>query len=107
MALPEVDETTHFRFRTPTWKVRGRSFLGIGKGGKTAVFCINEQQAHAAAAADPANCAAVRRQDARRSFLGLEVVLDALGEQRMRELAEMAWRQQAPKRLAAARDRGT
>jgi hypothetical protein len=107
MALPEVEETSHFRFRTPVWKVRGRTFLGMGKDGKTAVFCVSEQQAHAAAAADPGSCAAVRRQDARRSFLGLEVVLDNLGEQRLRELAEMAWRQQAPRPLAAERDRGT
>lgn len=107
MALPEVEETSHGRFRTPVWKVHGRTFLGIGKDGKTAVFCVSEQQAHAAAEADPASCAAVRRQDARRSFLGVEVVLDSLGGQRMRELAELAWRQQAPKRLAAWRDRGT
>jgi len=33
--------------------------------------------------------------------------LGSLGGHRMRELAEMAWRQQAPKRLVAGRDRGT
>jgi len=104
MALPEVEETAHFRFRTPVWKVRGRTFLGMGKDEKTAVFCVSEQQANAAAAANPASCAAVRRQDARRSFLGLEVVLGNLDSQRIRELAEMAWHQQAPKRLAAERD---
>lgn len=104
VALPEVEETTHGRFGTPVWKVRGRTFLGMGRSGKTVVFCVSEQQANAAAAADPANCAAVRRQDARRSFLGVEVVLGSLDGRRMRELAEMAWYQQAPKRLAAARD---
>lgn len=106
MALPEVEETSHGRFRTPVWKVRGRTFLGVGKTERTAVFCVSEEQARAAAEADPASCAAVRRQDARRSFLGLEVVLDGLSRQRGRELAEMAWRQQAPKRLAARRDQG-
>jgi hypothetical protein len=63
----------------------------MGKDENTAVFCVSEQRALAAAAADPASCAAVRRQDARRSFLGLEVVLDNLGQQRIRELAGMAW----------------
>jgi hypothetical protein len=33
MALPEVEETSHFRFHVPLWKVRGqdarRSFLGL------------------------------------------------------------------------------
>lgn len=105
MALPEVEETTHFRFRTPVWKVRGRTFLGMGKDQRTAVFCVSEQQASAAAAADPASCAAVRRQDSRRSFLGLEVVIGNLSRQRIRDLAEMAWHEQAPKRLAAERNR--
>jgi hypothetical protein len=30
MVLPEVEETTHFRFHVPAWKVRGRTFLGMG-----------------------------------------------------------------------------
>jgi hypothetical protein len=106
MALPGVEETSHFRFRTPVWKVRGRTFLGMGKDEKTAVFCVSEQQAIAAAAAAPVSYAAVRRQDARRSFLGLEVVLGNLSTQRIRELAEIAWRQQAPERLVAERDQG-
>ena len=31
MVLPEVEETSHFRFRVPVWKVRDarRSFLGL------------------------------------------------------------------------------
>ena len=105
MALPEVEETIHSRFRAPVWKVHGRTFLGLGKNEETAVFCVSEQQANAAAAADPASYAVVRRQDARRSFLGLEVVLGNLDSQRIRELAEKAWYQQAPKRLAAEHDR--
>jgi hypothetical protein len=54
--------------------------------------------------ADPATCAAVRRQDARRSFLGLQVELGSVSGDRLRSLVEKAWRQQAPKRLAAERD---
>jgi hypothetical protein len=59
-----------------------------------------------AAAADPATCAAVRRQDARRSFLGLQVELGNMPAERIKGLTEKAWRQQAPKRLAAEHDRG-
>jgi len=54
MALPEVEETSHFRFHVPVWKVGGRTFLGMGKDETTAVFCISEQEAGDAAAAEPA-----------------------------------------------------
>jgi hypothetical protein len=103
MAQPEVEETSHFRFHVPVFKVHGRTFLGMGEGERTAVFCISEQEANAAAAADPANCEAVRRLDARRSFLGLQVELGNVPEERIRGFVEQAWRQQAPKRLVTKR----
>jgi hypothetical protein len=78
----------------------------VGQDETTAVFCISEQEADDAAAADPAACAAVRRRDARRSFLGLQVELGNVPGERIKELAEKAWCQQAPKRLAAQHDRG-
>jgi hypothetical protein len=105
MALPEVEEASHFRFHTPVFRVRGRAFVGLGKDETTAVFCISEQEADHAAAADPGACEAVRRRDARRSFLGLQVELASLPPQRIRSLVEEAWRQQAPRKLAAERDR--
>jgi hypothetical protein len=104
--LPEVEETSHFRFHVPIWKVRGKTFLGMGRDETTAVFCVAEQDADRAAAADPATCEAVRRLDARRSFLGLQVTLAAMPAERIKELTEQAWRQHAPKRLAAEHDRG-
>jgi hypothetical protein len=64
MALPEVEETSHFRFHVPVFKIRGRTFLGLGKDQTTAVFCVSEQEADQAAAADPGSCQAVRRGDA-------------------------------------------
>jgi hypothetical protein len=105
MTLPEVEATSHFRFHVPVFKVQGRTFLGLGMDETTAVFCISEQQADHAAAADPAACVAVRRSDARRSFLGLQVDLGSLSAERIRCLVEEAWRQQAPRKLAAARAR--
>lgn len=65
MALPEVEELSHFRFHVPVFKVRGRTFLGMGADEQTAVFCIDEQDADRAAASDPTTCEAVRRRDAR------------------------------------------
>jgi hypothetical protein len=106
-ALPEVEETSHHLFHVPVFKVRGRTFLGMGRDETTAVFCISEQEADSAAAAAPATCAAVRRRDARKSFLGLQVELGSVPEERIRSLVEQAWRQQAPKRLAAKRDLGS
>lgn len=106
MALPEVEETSHFRFHVPVWKVRGKTFLGVGKDETTAVFCISEQEADEVAAANPASYEAVRRQDARRSFLGLQAGLSGISPGRAKDLVEMAWRHQAPQRLAADYDRG-
>lgn len=105
MALPEVTETSHFLFHVPVFKVAGRTFVGMGKGETTVVFCVSEQEANAAAAAGPAVCAAVRRKDARRSFLGLQVELGKFSGERMRDLVERSWRHKAPKRLAARYDR--
>lgn len=99
MALPEVEETSHFRFRVPIWKVRGKTFVGMTKDEMAAVFCISEQEADQASAADPATYAALRRQDTRRSFLGLQVELGSVTPERIRDLAEQAWHRQAPKAL--------
>lgn len=99
MALPEVEETQHFRFKTPKWSVCGRTFLGIGRGESTAVFCITEESANRAAAEDPQHAAAVRRTDARRSFLGLEVTLDGVSAKRIKAWVGEAWAAQAPRRL--------
>ena len=105
LALPEVEETSHHLFHVPVWKVRGHTFLGMSRDQDKAVFCISEQEASDVAAADPATCEAVRRKDARRSFLGLQVELGHVPSERIEELTEKAWRQQAPKRLAAEHDR--
>ena len=104
-ALPEVEETSHGRFHVPVFKVRGRTFLGMGRDETTAVFCVGEREANQAAAANPGACEAVRRSDARKSFLGLQVDLGSLPPERVRSLVEEAWREQAPRRLAAERDR--
>ena len=104
-ALPEVEETSHFRFHVPVFKVRGRTFLGMGKDETTAVFCVSARAADEAAAADPATCEAVRRRDARRSFLGLQVQLTNISPARVRGLVQEAWRQQAPEQLVTEHDR--
>ena len=100
-ALPEVSEKQHHLFKVPVWQVRGRTFAGMGRDESTAVFCITERSADAAAAADPEHLAAVRRKDARRSFLGLEVDLAGVSAERAEAWVREAWTAHAPKRLAA------
>lgn len=99
MALPEVGEKQHFRVKLPLWQVRGKTFLGMGQGEETAVFCISEEAAVAALAAEPELGAPVRRTDAKRSFLGLEVQLRGVAAERAEALVIEAWKEQAPKRL--------
>ena len=99
MALPEVTEKQHFRFKVPLWQVRGKTFLGLGRDSSTAVFCITEVSAEAAAAADPEHAIAVRRMDTQQSFLGLEVRLNGTPRDRLEELVLEAWSSQAPKML--------
>ena len=99
MALPEVTEKEHFRFKVPLWQVRGKTFLGIGRDKVSAVFCIAEESANAAAATDPEHAAAVRRANAQRSFLGLEVRLAGVPAERVEALVREAWVLQAPNAL--------
>jgi hypothetical protein len=106
-SLPEVEETSHFRFGVPQFKVRGKTFTGLGKDATTAVFCVSEQEAESATAADPATCQPLRRMDARRSFLGLQIQLGNVSKARVRGLVEDAWRHQAPKRLVDEYTKGT
>ena len=99
MALPAVTEKQHFKFKVPQWQVSGRTFLGIGRDGTTAVFCITEKSANAAAAADPEHAAVVRRMNAQRSFLGLELRLAGLKRGQIDALVREAWAAHAPKAL--------
>ena len=98
MALPEVTEKQHARFKVPLWQVHGKTFLGMGRDETTAVFCIGEASARQAAAADPNHAALVNRMNAQRSFLGLEVQLAGVPAERAAALVREAWAAQAPTR---------
>jgi hypothetical protein len=103
-ALPEVREKQHFHFKVPLWQVRGRTFLGLGRDQTTAIFCITEESANSAAAKHPDHATAVRRGDARRSFLGLEVRLDGVPAEWVAALVREAWASQAPGHLVERED---
>lgn len=100
MALPEVTEKQHHLFKVPLWQVRGKTFLAMGRAETSVVFCIREESANAAVTADPEHAAVVRRMDAGRSFLGLEVRLAGLSLEHAEALVHQAWITKAPKTLA-------
>lgn len=99
MSLPEVTEKQHFRFHVPLWQVHGKTFLGIGRDQTTVVCCITEAAANKAVAADPEHLAAVRRMNAQRSFLGLEVQLPSVPAERVQVWIREAWATHAPRTL--------
>jgi hypothetical protein len=71
VAFPEVEEVTHFRL--PSFKVKGKPFAGVEKGGATAVFSVSEEEAAQAVADDPAIYEEVWRTAATKTFVGLRV----------------------------------
>jgi hypothetical protein len=101
-ALPEVEETTHFRL--PTFKVRGRPFAGLEKSATHAIVAVDQAEAGALAAEDPAAYQGVWRGANGRIFVGLRVDLARVPPAQLQELVEHAWRRQAPGRLLAADD---
>jgi hypothetical protein len=102
-AFPDVQETTHFRFQEPVFKVNGKTFAGADQGGQSIVVCISQQEATEIVAAEPRHYEEVWRPGAR-SFVGLRIALADVPAERVRELVERAWRTRASKRLAAAYD---
>ena len=101
-ALPEVEETTHFRL--PTFKVGGRPFAGLEKSATHAIVAVDQAEAGAMAAEDPAVYQEVWRSANGRIFVGLRVDLAGVPAARLQELVEHAWRHKAPRRLLAAYD---
>ncbi len=101
-ALPEVEETTHFRL--PTFKVRGRPFAGLEKAATHAIVAVDEAEAGALAAEDPAAYQEVWRSANGRIFVGLRVDLARVQPARLGELVEHAWRHRASRQMIAEYD---
>ncbi|HEY1180032.1 MAG TPA: MmcQ/YjbR family DNA-binding protein [Phytomonospora sp.] len=100
-AYPGTEET---HVRQPGMRVQGKPFCGVEQGGATGVFTVRREQAAAAVADAPGVYEEVWRKTARMTFVGLRVELDKVGEDRITELVEQAWRNKAPKRVIAAFD---
>lgn len=107
MALPEVAEgpPVPAARRIAAFKVAGKSFVGVEKGGMAMTVSLPESEARAFAAEHPDAYEEIWRNG--KIFLGLRVDLSKVPVRRVRELIESSWRYSAPKRVLAAYGKGT
>jgi len=103
VALPEVEEQTHFS--RPGFRVRDKLFASIHDDGASIIANVGPDDA-AAAIEDHADSLEEvwRTHGTNRIFVGLRVDLAKASEQECKKWVELAWRNKAPKRLAARLD---
>ena len=107
MTLPEVEEGPPVQAarRIAAFKVAGKSFIGVEKGGVTLTASLPEKEAKAIAAGRPDAYEEIWRNG--KVFMGLRVDLSKIPSRELRELIERSWRHSAPKRIADAYDKRT
>jgi hypothetical protein len=105
MALPEVQEAPPVpaAHRIAAYKVAGKSFVGLEKGGMTMTVSLPEKEAKIVAREIPGAYEEIWRNG--KKFMGLRVDLSRVSGGRVRELIEMSWRHSAPKDIVAAYDK--
>jgi len=98
MALPEVEEgpPVPAARRIAGFKVAGKSFLGLEKGGKTMTLSLGENEAKAVLAANPDAYQEIWRN--KKIFMGLRVDLSKVTRHQVRKLIEQSWRHTARSR---------
>lgn len=104
MALPEVEEGPPVQAarRVAAFKVAGRSFVGVEKGGVFITVSLGQKEAKAVAAEHPDAYGEIWRSG--KIFMGLRVNLSKVPARRVGALIEKSWRHCAPKRIVAAYD---
>jgi hypothetical protein len=107
MTLPEVEEGSPVQAarRIAAFKVAGKSFLGVEKGGATITVSLAEEEAKAIAAERPDAYEEIWRNG--EIFMGLRVHLSKVSSRGLRELIEKSWRHSAPIRVVAAYNKRT
>jgi hypothetical protein len=105
MSLPEVEEGPPVQAarRIASFKVGGKSFVGIEKEGKTMTIALTEKAAKAVVAEDPDAYEEIWRNG--KIFMGLRVKLSRVLVRRVHELVEISWRHRAPKHIVATYDK--
>src|ERR1700742_1898172 len=99
LALPETSEEPHFEMAS--FRVRGKIFATAPPGGDRLHVFVDEAEARACAAEDPAAFEVLRWGQQVRGVRGR---LAAAPAGRVRELLEESWRRRAPRRVVAAYD---
>ncbi len=105
MILPEVVEgpPVPAARRIASFKVAGKSFLGVEKEGMTMTVSLPEKEAKAIAAEHPDAYEEIWRNG--EIFMGLRVDLPRVPDRRVHELIETSWRHRAPKHIVTAYDK--
>lgn len=105
MTLPEVVEgpAVPAARRIASFKVAGKSFVGVEKGGATMTIAFAEKAAKALVAGHPDVYEEIWRDG--KVFMGLRVNLSGVPARRVHELVEISWRHRAPKHIVAAYDK--
>ncbi len=99
LSLPGVTEEPHFEMAS--FRVRGKIFVTVPPDGAHLHVFVDELEASASAAENPAAFEPLRWGQRVR---GVRVRLGPAPDVRVQELIEESWRRKAPKRLAAAYD---
>ncbi|MCC2685012.1 MAG: YjbR [Paenibacillaceae bacterium] len=99
LALPQVDEGPPVRAarRIAAFKVAGKSFVGLEKGGKTMTISLGEIEAKHFMEDQPEAYEAIWRNSTK--FMGLRVDLSQVTVTQVRELIKKSWFHCAPKKL--------
>ena len=102
MALPEVEEgpPVPAARRIAAFKVAGKSFIGVEKGGATITVSLSEREARAITAERPDAYEEIWRNG--KKFMGLRVDISKVSSLGLNDLIEKSWRQNAPKRIVDA-----
>jgi len=95
LALPEVDETTHFGM--VAFSVRGKGFASVSKDGSIVHLQLPDADAAAFLAKHPEGERFVRMG----TPIGVSVPLAHLDARALDDLLRQAWQARAPKRLVA------
>lgn len=107
MNLPEVEEgpPVPAARRIASFKVAGKSFVGVETGGTSMTVSLSEKEAKAFVTQAPGAYEEIWRNG--KIFMGLRVDLSKIPASRVRELIEKSWHRSAPKRIVAAYDERT